>query len=160
MKLYEIKNALLEKFFNLLDDEITPATLDALAKLETTFEEKAIALGAYIKNIQSDIDQMQEYIERMETKQQALKNKVKALKDYLVFNLKELDYATIRSPQFNINLSKSYHVVTDPVRHIPEKYMISETTFYPNKQLILEDLKKGKEIEGAALGTTYFVKIN
>lgn len=162
MKLYEIKNRMIEVLLDSTEDEndLSDAFLQRINELEIDFEEKAVNVAAHIKNMEADLEAFANYLEKMKKKKKAIENKIESLKKYLTRNLQELKYTKIESPAFNITLGASHRVVLDPIKHLPDEYMISRIEYIPNKVLIGLDLEQGKEIEGAYLETNHFIKIN
>lgn len=162
MKLYEIKNRMLEVMLDSTEDasDLSPEFLQRLSDIEMDFQEKAINVAAHIKNMEADLEAFTGFLEKMAKKKKAIENKIDSLKKYLTHNLRQLQYTKIESTAFNVTLNESKHVVLDPEKHLPDEYIVTRVENLPNKILIAEDLKKGKEIEGAHLETNYFVKIN
>ncbi len=162
MKLYEIKNRMLEVMLDSTEDasDLSPEFLQRLSDIEMDFHEKAINVAAHIKNMEADLEAFTGFLEKMAKKKKAIENKIDSLKKYLTHNLRQLQYTKIESTAFNVTLNESKHVVLDPEKHLPDEYIVTRVEHLPNKILIAEDLKKGKEIEGAHLESNYFIKIN
>lgn len=162
MKLYEIKNRMLEVMLDSTEDasDLSPEFLQRLSDIEIDFQEKAINVAAHIKNMEADLEAFTGFLEKMAKKKKTIENKIDSLKKYLTHNLRQLQYNKIESTAFNVTLNESKHVVLDPEKHLPDEYIVTRVEHLPNKILIAEDLKKGKEIEGAYLESNYFIKIN
>lgn len=162
MKLYEIKNRMIEVLLDSSEDEndLSDAFLQRINELEMDFKYKATDIAAHIKNMEADLEAFTNYLEKMKKKKKTIENKIDSLKKYLTSNLRELKYTKIESTAFNITLGESHRVVLDPIKHLPDEYMISRIEYIPNKVLIGLDLEQGKEIEGAHLESNYFIKIN
>lgn len=135
--LYEIteqhNQALLEMSeMDNLPDEVIQDTMESIAG---EFEDKAISVAAFFKNMESDIDSMKSAEKRIADRRKTLQNKISWMKDYLKTNMQRTGITKIECPDFRITLRNnpvSVNIV-DP-RLIPDEFKIETITF--NKSAI------------------------
>lgn len=150
--LYEIT----ERYNNLLDlldnKEITQDILNsALNEVQDEFNEKALNIVKFIKNLESDVNGLDAEEKRLKAKKLAYKNKIEGLKKYLesgmVFSgLKKLDLGV-----FKISIAKnppSLNILDEKL--IPAEYLIEQAPKIDNTS-IKNAIKEGKEIAGCEL---------
>jgi hypothetical protein len=164
MKLYKIKNDILDHLDSML--ELEPESFEYkeklvdLGKLEEDFDAKVRNVGAYYKNIKSDIEAMKEYEKSMRAKRTAAENHIKRLKEYLKFNMEEAGITKINSLEFNISIRKTpERVVIDNPFEIPKEY-ISSTDVHFDKKAIKSAIQGGDMLPGVHLenGNTIIIK--
>src|ERR1700677_1355154 len=102
MKLYEITSQYQAIFDEVTEDgEITETDFEKLDGLKEDFVAKAINVAGYIKNLEAESDAIARAIQDMKVRQNSLENKAQSLRDYLQFNLQELNINEIKdSPYF------------------------------------------------------------
>lgn len=150
--LYEIT----ERYNNLLElldnEEITQDILNsALNEVQDEFNEKALNIVKFIKNLESDVNGLDAEEKRLKAKKMAYKNKIDGLKKYLesgmVFSgLKKIDLGV-----FNISIAKnppSLNILDEKL--IPKEYLIEQAPKIDNTA-IKNAIKEGKEIAGCEL---------
>lgn len=150
--LYEIT----ERYNNLLDlldnEEITQDILNsALNEVQDEFNEKALNIVKFIKNLESDVNGLDTEEKRLKAKKTAYKNKIEGLKKYLesgmIFSgLKKIDLGV-----FNISIAKnppSLNILDEKL--IPKEYLIEQAPKIDNTA-IKNAIKEGKEIAGCEL---------
>lgn len=159
-KLYELTqnyNNLLE----LLDNPDIPKEMidSALNEVGEEIEIKAENIVKVIKSLEVDIAGYKEEEKRMSDRRKTLENRVTGLKDYLDSAMKATCKERIKGKVFTISYQKNPPSVDiKDAKLIPNKYIIPQETVF-NKKLILEDLKAGQEIEGAAIKQTIGLRI-
>jgi vacuolar-type H+-ATPase subunit I/STV1 len=120
-KLYELSNAyqLLQDTDELTEEEITTA----LDNVKEMFDVKASNLAKVILSIQSDMKAYDDEIARLTERKRIAQNKIKHLKDYLLFNMEATNTDKIKVDTVNISLRTSppsVDVVNE--EEIPENY--------------------------------------
>ena len=164
MKLYEIANEyvqLLDKITEIIDnkdskDLITNQAIDNLLSLaESDVKQKSINVAAYIKNLESEIELMDNYIKKMAKKKKSTQNKIEGIKNYLRFNMEKTNINKISSPEFNISLGIEC-VKTDIFNEdiLDITYCRKVEKWEPDKTKIKEALLDGKIVDGARLVRT------
>lgn len=161
--LYQIKNEYLQALNELENMEgLTPEMIqDSLAAIDAQFEEKALAVAAYIKNLEADIERMTEYRMAMAQRQDRIDNKVEHLKNYLKFNMQALDKKKIEGTEFDISLrSTQGQIIVDDEKVIDNKYWLEKLVKNVDKKAIRTDIDAGEEVKGAHLeqGVSLMIK--
>ena len=155
MKLFEIAN----EYERLLDDiydkdtgEVNLNAVETLDSLEVEAKEKGIAIATYIKNIDADRKAIEEAKKAMAERETALDNRVKYLTQYLQLNMEKFGITELSCPYFVVKLKKNPASVDDyNPSLIPDEYKRTVTEVKLDKRKILEDLKQGVVIPGAAI---------
>lgn len=150
-KLYEIAIDL-ENLFAKIESqggEILPEDEKALDALTLSKEEKVENTIKYIRNLESDVEALENEIRKLQTKKSAIENQVKSRKEYLGFNIgKGLSFKT---PLFKCSWRESPSVEIVNEDKIPDWYKKEKVEISIDKKLILEELKQEKEVPGARL---------
>jgi len=152
--LYQIKNEYLQALNELENMEgLTPEMInDSLASINVRFEEKALAVAAYIKNLQSDIERMTAYRMAMAERQDRIDNKIEHLKNYLKHNMQALDKKIIKGIEFDISLRNcNSKVVIDDESRIGQEWYRREIVSKLDKEALRNALQNGQEVKGAHL---------
>ena len=146
MKLYEITQAY-ENLASLEDKEEVGKYLDLI---EDEFNQKAENTVKVIKNIGADIKALRDEEKRLAQKRKSLQSNQDWLKFYLQNNMERLGDKKIKAGIFNINIQKN-----PPSVNIKNEELITDDYFVTERKLdkkkLKEDLKDGKEIDGAEL---------
>ena len=146
MKLYEITQAY-ENLASLEDKEEVGKYLDLI---EDEFNQKAENTVKVIKNIGADIKALRDEEKRLAQKRKSLQSNQDWLKFYLQNNMERLGDKKIKAGIFNINIQKN-----PPSVNIKNEELIADDYFITERKLdkkkLKEDLKDGKEIDGAEL---------
>jgi hypothetical protein len=161
LKLYELTGAF-NDIFNLLesDDELNfDALEDTLQSLEGAIEYKAGGVAKMIKSLEAEAKGFDEEAKRLAEKKKTAENKAKWLKDYLLQAMEALAKDKIKTDIGTVSRRKSpAGVYVDAEKLIPSRFW-----YQPEPQLdrraLLEDLKQGIEIPGAALRQGYHIRI-
>ena len=154
MKLYEITNEF-ESIFNDVDEtgEVTQAMFDAMDGLKEEFENKAISVASYIKNIEAEEEAIKQAMDGMKKRRDALKNKAESLTDYLLESFGKMGVNEINtSPLFKIRIKKcpvSVDVFDDLA--LPQEYLREKVVTSIDKIKLKEVLSEGVEVPGACL---------
>ena len=154
MTLFEI-NEKIEKCFR-VDEETTVDTetgevLDSkyLDDLEMQREEKITNIGRWIKNLDSDIEQLKIQKEAFAKRQKAAENKRDSLKAYLSSCLNGQKFeAEDKSVVITFRKSEAVSITDESI--IPRKWFIKQDPKL-DKAGIKAELKLGKKIKGAIL---------
>lgn len=146
MKLYEITQAY-ENLASLEDKEEVGKYLDLI---EDEFNQKAENTVKVIKNIGADIKALRDEEKRLAQKRKSLQSNQDWLKFYLQNNMERLGDKKIKAGIFNINIQKN-----PPSVNIKDEELIADDYFITERKIdkkkLKEDLKDGKEIDGAEL---------
>lgn len=150
--LYEITeryNNLLE----LLDNEETTQDIlnSALNDVQDEFNEKALNIVKFIKNLESDVNGLDAEEKRLKAKKMAYKNKIDGLKKYLENGLIVSGFKKLDLGVFNISIAKnppSLNILDEKL--IPKEYLIEQAPKIDNTS-IKNAIKDGKDVAGCEL---------
>ena len=154
MKLYEITNKI-QNTFELNDEngELSEQVLEDLDLLQMDFDEKAISIASYIKNLEAESKAIGDALNDMRERRNKIDNNIEKMSEYLKHNLMSLSLFEINSsPYFKIKIKKcppSVDVFNE--EEIPEEYWQERVTKVLSKRNLLDDLKQGQEIPGASI---------
>ena len=159
VKLYELSEQY-RKFneyvdYNMDNEELTEDDLqlyiDTLDGIKDAIENKVENTTKFLKNIEGDIKALKSEEDRLSKKRKYLENKFNGLKTYMAQMLNNANIKSIKAGNFTVKFQKSpasVGIINE--NRIPLEYRESQ----PDKILkinILNDLKDGKEINGAIL---------
>ncbi len=132
-------------------DGSTGEVLDTKALDDLQMEKwtKVDNICRYIKNLQSDIAQYKEEVDKLTVRAVSAQKKLESLKDYLAMHLEAGKKADVPSAQ--IRWRKSTVVSIPDENIIPMCFMKQTITTHPNKVVIKDLLKAGKVVPGATL---------
>ena len=147
MHLYELT----ENYRGLMELDVPEeALIDTLEAISAEFDDKAIAVGYVIKNLNSEADAIDAEIKRLSGRKSARMNRVKSLKTYLIGNMSVLDKKTIECDLFSISRQKGrMSVFIDSQDALPEEYL--KVSVSPDKTAIKKAIDSGEEVKGAHL---------
>ena len=152
MKLYE--HNLLALIESHTDTETGELNEEAFNEANEALQDKQLAVGAYILNLNSDYETLKAHIDLLTIKLKAIDNKKEGLKSYLANSLKLSNNLTIKckNSTFKINLSleRDKSVLLDESVEFDKKYLVEQKPKI-SKKLILEDLDAGVEVAGALI---------
>jgi hypothetical protein len=154
MQLYKITNEY-ENVFNQVDEngEITSEMIDTLDALKEDFENKAVCVATYIKNLEAEEAAITQAMEDMKTRKTRLSKQVGSLSDYLQFHMQRLSIKEIKTcPFFKIRIKQcppSVDVISEDF--IPAEFWREKTVTLLDKIKLKEALNEGIEIPGASI---------
>ncbi len=170
MKLYEIKNdfaALFDQFEEISEEEnaeeMLEAWFDTLDGIEQKFQEKAVAVAVYIKNITAEAEDLKAEENALKARRRVKENSAERLKKYLLDGMTTVKLNKIDAPRAAIS-----------IRNNPESVFIAdEKEFIKNantsflrqkppeidKTAVKTALQAGKTIDGAKLIRTRSLQI-
>ena len=122
MNLYKISNEIQAVIEALSNDENSPE--DALEKctqeLRVDFNNKAISLIKYSKNIEADVKAIKDAEEELKNRRRILENRVNSLRNYLRKHMELSQINKIECPYFAITLKKTApRVIIDDITKLP-----------------------------------------
>lgn len=160
MKLFTIANEIEIVLAQEVDHEtgeITDETLEKLAALELTRDEKALAVAAYIKGERAEGEAVKAQADALAQRAQRHKRRADKLLEYLDRYLPES--TQLRSDVAEVTWRRSTRVEIIDATKIPKKLgNWKPRTWSPDKNLIKAHLKAGgRKVAGAAV--TYHVTV-
>lgn len=155
MKLYEIADqyrCILNEAINEETGEINEQALAKLDEIKSDITEKGIAVASYIRNMQADMEAIQNARKEMAEREDKLKREVEWLTNYLQTNMERCGISEIKCAYFNIKLKKC-PLSTDILdeQTIPDDYKKTKTVVTIDKIKIKEELLAGVVIPGVQL---------
>lgn len=153
MKLYEITGAMKE-VQQMLDDGVPLEQLeDTLNEIGIDFKEKAESCLFAIANLNSEAGAYKAEIERLTVKKKSKESQVSKLKDYLLYNMQELNSGKIDNGLMSASIRKGAPALQiNNESYLPQEFKkISTTVSIDKKGLLsaLKELAEGETIKGA-----------
>ena len=149
-KLYELSTGYKNIEYLLENGEDNEELAAVLNSLDAEIEDKAENIAKLIKNYEADIEAFKTEENRIAERRRTLENDVKRLKEYLFNNMKLTGKTKFKRGTFSFNIAKN-----PPSVEITNADMIScdykTYTEVLDKKAILQDLKDGKDVQGAIL---------
>lgn len=147
--LYDIDKAI-EEFF---DSHIDPETgeiygYEELEELQMERKQKVEGIGLYLKNIIAEAEMVKREKDALAKRQKTLERKVDSLKSYLAYALGGEKFST---PRLVVSYRRSESVSIADEMKVPDEYCHFSVERKPDKAMLKDALKKGKEIEGVSI---------
>ena len=163
MKLYEIKNGMIDTLDIFLESEQTEMDRenynDIMEYLKEELKSKSSDLIKYIRNLELENTVTKLEIERLEDLKKGKEKKIKSIKSYIKGILLDLDKKKVETELGNLSLRKTTSVEITDITKIPREYLVVKEEVTPSKKLIGDSLKKNILIDGAVLKEDYSVLI-
>ena len=163
MKLYEIKNGMIDTLDIFLEGEQTEADREnynyIMDYLKEELKSKSSELIKYIRNLELENTVTKLEIERLEDLKKGKERKIKSIKNYIKGILLDLDKKKVEIELGNLSLRKTTSVEITDITKIPKEYLVVKEEVTPSKKLIGDSLKKNILIDGAVLKEDYSVLI-
>jgi hypothetical protein len=153
LKLYELSHDYLSALDALAEIEDLPpeAIADTLEGLAGAWEDKALNVARYVRNLESEAAAIEEAKKRMDARAKATANRAARLKEYLKAELERTGLKP-KAPDLALRLQSNPPAVTiDDAAMVPEDYRRTETVTTLLKSEIGAALKAGQVIPGARL---------
>ena len=149
-KLYELSTGYKNIEYLLENGEDNEELAAVLNSLGEEIEDKAENIAKILKNNEADIKAFKEEEKRLAERRKALENSNKRLKEYLEENMKLTGKTKFKKGTFSFNIAKNpASVEITNVDIISSDYKV--LTEILDKKAILQDLKDGKDVQGAIL---------
>ena len=163
MKLYEIKNGMIDTLDIFLEGEQTEVDREnynyIMNYLKEELKSKSSDLIKYIRNLELENTVTKLEIERLEDLKKGKEKKIKSIKSYIKRILLDLDKKKVETELGNLSLRKTTSVEITDITKIPKEYLVVKEEVTPSKKLIGDSLKKNILIDGAVLKEDYSVLI-
>lgn len=156
-KLYEL-TGMFNDIANLIKDDVENEDLEkALRQIETNIEDKTNNTIKLIKNLEGNAKALRDEERSLAKKRRSLENRIDSLKQYLESQLMALDSRKVRTDLFSVWIQKnppSVKIIDED--NLPEQYVSYQKRI--DRQELINDLREGKEIEGAELRQTESIR--
>lgn len=148
MTLFDIDKAIADFEFEV--DEETGEILNpnALEELEMAREQKIENVGLYIKNLEAEADAVENQEKIFADRKKRIRKKIEGLKSFLGYALDGQKFKTDKV-EMSFRKSESVHITDEYL--IPDEYKLFTVVKKPDKKVLKDALKKGKEIMGVEL---------
>ena len=157
-KLYELSTGYKNIEYLLENGENNEELAAVLNSLDAEIEDKAENIAKLIKNYEADIEAFKTEEKRIAERRRTLENDVKRLKEYLFNNMKLTGKTKFKKGTFSFNIAKNpASVEITNVDIISSDY--KTYTEVLDRKAILQDLKDGKDVQGAILKQTESLRI-
>lgn len=152
-KLYEISNEFMRAIDSMIHDEEGIIVCDQLENIKENFQNKAIAVAKYIKNLEAESHIIIAATSGMVLRAKRIQNQADSLRDYLKFNIEKTGITDkISCPEFDIKLKTNPpSLVVYEESLIPENYLKKKVTITIDKVQLKKDIVEGFEVEGARI---------
>lgn len=154
MKLYEIAEAMAD-LEQMLEDGIPEDQLtDTIEEMKGDFKEKAESILFILANMRSQVEAYKAEENRLAEKRKSTEKQSERLKEYLLFNMQEMESGEINNGIMSARVRKGAPIlVIKDEDIIPTEWKEIKTTVSTDKRGLLKALKDGEVVEGAEIGT-------
>lgn len=144
------------------DEETGEVDVDiaaALANVQGTFEEKAIATATVSRMLGNTVEEVSKEIDRLKRLKAHLEREDGRVREYLKRAMEMTGTEKVQGISASISFRKSEQTVIDNEGELPEEYITVKTTYTPNKTAIKAAIKAGNEVPGAHIETVMNLQI-
>ena len=155
MKLYEISKEMyeaIERYNSVTSDEDLAAVEKDLEAIQLAFNEKILSVGYFIRNLDADINAIENELKRLSAMREKVRKQRDWLKSYMFAHMKATQTEKVESSTIKMSIRKDPpSVVVTNIDEVPEEYKrkIEETVI--DKRKILEDWKEGVGVAGTTV---------
>ncbi|QDQ28272.1 siphovirus Gp157 family protein [Chitinimonas arctica] len=139
----------------LADLDLPPEMIaDTLEGLAGALEHKATNVAMFIRNLEANVEAIKGAEKQMAERRRAMESRAENLRDYLKGAMQATQISVIESPYFKVAIrSNPESVVIDATSQIPAEFMRrpDPPPAQPDKKLIAEAIKAGRDVPGAHL---------
>ena len=158
MTLYEMTAAQKELYELMtsgeIDEEVYADTLEGIG-----IAEKIEGYCVVENELSGDLQKIESEIERLNAKKSAIENNIKRLKLRLGDCLLSMDTKKYSAGTYTVYRRETQQIIIDDLQKIPAEYLKTRVSETPDKTLIKESIKEGKEVAGAHLQTNQSITI-
>lgn len=159
--IYNIQQEFLQLESKLIENEgeLTPEIETALQINRDDLEHKGIQYGYVIKSLESNNDEIDTEIKRLQAIKKSNSNALERLKTTLstamqLFEINELKTATLK-----VNFRKSESVEIEDIDALSPNFITIKQTINPDRVAIKEAIRRGEFVSGAKLVTNHNIQI-
>ena len=158
MTLYEMTAAQKELYELMtsgeIDEEVYADTLEGIG-----IAEKIEGYCVVENELAGDLQKIESEIERLNAKKTSIKNNIDSLRRRLGAFLVSMNTKSYAAGTFTVKRRETQQVIIDDLQKIPAEFLKTRVSEMPNKTLIKERIKEGKEVAGAHLQTNQSITI-
>lgn len=141
-----IQNQLIEQ-----DGEFTDEQVNALAISETELETKAVGYSFVIKDLDNDVEAIDNEIKRLTQLKKVRVNASERLKNTIANAMRLFERDEIKTPIVKLSFRASESVNVEDVNALPLDFKVVKVTEQADKTKIKEALKNGVEVVGCSI---------
>lgn len=154
--LYELTDQYRQALAVLDDMDLDAQTVaDTLEGLKGALQEKATNVAMYVRNLEATAAAIKNAEDEMARRREAVKNRAKSIRDYLLTNMQKAEITKIECPYFVISRKMNPPaVVIDDEESVPDKFYSPPPPPPPpklDKAAIRTAIKAGETVAGARL---------
>lgn len=131
--------------------EITDELQEQLAITEANLQTKATNYGFVIKQLESDVETIENEIKRLQSLKKIRENSVDRLKKNISQAMEIFGVEEIKTPIIKINFRKSESVEVEDAKLVDRKFITVKQVESVDKAAIKEAIKSGENVTGAVL---------
>lgn len=149
MNVFELNNTIKQ----VQEKNLDPETLaDTLESLELPRNEKLDNVASWIEQNQMKLNWLKDKKRQLSDVEASIKKQTENLQEFLTKAIDDSGQKEIQTEN-HILKPRNYKdsVIVEATEKLPIDYIVCSEVVKPNKKLIYEDLKKGKQIKGAHL---------
>ena len=147
--LYELSGELMETLADIqsrLEDgeEVAESEIEQALQLNQDFENKALNIAKFVKNLQSDAEQLAVENKKRQAKQRAIENLADKLKGYLLDEMQATGKTKIGDRVFSVKVQANsvYSIAVENPTALPAEYQVIKVE--ADKKALLEAFKKAE----------------
>ena len=155
--LYEIDRSIediLDRMFSEVDEEtgeVSEDVLEELEQMQIARVEKLGNIGAYIKNLESDVAAIKAERDNLKKRMDAKQRKAERLRDYVSTSLLANGETKMETARVKFSFRSSERVEIRDEEKIPKQYLKETISYSPDKESIKKALKAGEEVAGCEI---------
>ena len=153
MSIYELTADYIQIMEMMEDPELDPQTLaDTMEAVEGELEIKAESYAKIMKNLDGDVEALENEIRRLTSRKKAIEENIKRMKAALQGMMEVTGKTKFKTQLFSFNIQRNAPAVVidiDDVANMPEEFLKFRAPEV-NKTAIKEALQNGADLEGIA----------
>ena len=153
LSLYNITNSFITLFEKAENGELTPEEIQEQGNdLALALKNKSTSIIGYVRNSELMSEAIKNEIDRLTAMKKAVDNRIDKFKEYVKENMQQLEVEKIETELGTLSIAKnpaSVEIYDETL--IIDEYKKEKVTISIDKTAIKNDLKAGKEVQGARL---------
>ena len=158
MTLYEMTAAQKELYELMtsgeIDEEVYADTMEGIG-----IAEKIEGYCVVENELSGDLQKIESEIERLNEKKKSIENNIKRLNLRLGDYLYSMNTTNYKAGTYTVYRRETEQIIIDDLQKIPAEFLKTRVSETPNKTLIKERIKEGKEVSGVHLQTNQSITI-
>jgi hypothetical protein len=127
--------------------------------LEEGYSDKIENIAKLVRSLEVTKDALDAEAKRLTARAQSIRRKVEWLKGYALESMVEMGHKKIEGDVLVVAVSQNERVQIMDESKIPETYCVRTETVRPDKAMIRDAIKTGRDVEGAELVTRPSLRI-